>query len=178
MPIAPLYRWLEREPGPRVVQKGLEIYGVKEVVGKHHNPIIIGWAHEAGLQKIYVADEIPWCGLVHYVLMQRAGKHVPFSAKDALWAQNWSKFGKPVKVAMLSDTLVFKREGGGHVGTYIGEDALCYHVLGGNQGNAFNISRIERSRCIAIRRLPYNVQPANIRVIKLHASGVPSTNEA
>ena len=36
---------------------------------------------------------------------------------------------------MLGDILTFKRNGGGHVGLYVGEDKDCYHVLGGNQGN-------------------------------------------
>ncbi|RZL82832.1 MAG: hypothetical protein EOP66_04490 [Sphingomonas sp.] len=48
-------------------------------------------------------------------------------------------------------TLVFGREGGGHVGFYVGEDDHAYHAIGRNQSNSVCITRIAKSRLIAAR---------------------------
>lgn len=169
------YQYLANEPAPRMLIEGLKLYGTREVIGKSHNPIIIGWAKITGLERIYTADEIPWCGLVHAYLCHQAGKT---PVKDPLWALNWSRWGDPSPVPMLGDTLTFKRPGGGHVGLYVGEDKLTYHVLGGNQGNAYNIMRIEKHRLHAARRLYEVGMPPNVRVIHLNANGPVSKNES
>lgn len=58
---------------------------------------------------------------------------------------------------MLGDALTFKRNGGGHVGIYVGEDSTCYHVLGDNQSNMVCITRIEKTRCSGIRRTEWKI---------------------
>jgi cell wall-associated NlpC family hydrolase len=79
---------------------------------------------------------------------------------------------------MLGDVLVFTRKGGGHVGIYVGQDKSCYHVLGGNQGDRVSIVRIEKTRCIGVRRTKWKIsQPKNVRIIFLPDSGNTSTNE-
>jgi cell wall-associated NlpC family hydrolase len=79
---------------------------------------------------------------------------------------------------MLGDVLTFKREGGGHVGIYIGEDTTHFHVLGGNQGNAVSVSRIAKTRLFKARRTPWKIaQPSNVRKIILEGKGNVSTNE-
>jgi hypothetical protein len=72
--------------------------------------------------------------------------------------------------------LVFARKGGGHVGFYVGEDATAYHVLGGNQGNAVNVMRIAKDRCIAIR-WPEG-EPVVGKPVILASNGQLSRNEA
>lgn len=181
--LSPGYKFLQREPGPLILLKGLEIYGLQEIVGARDNPIIMGWAKEIGVDKVYTKDEVAWCGLVHYTLHKRTGKIIPFTAIEGLWALNWVKFGIAVDVAMLGDTLVFKRKlptGGtaGHVGTYVGHDPTHYHVMGGNEGNAFQIVRIARDRCVGIRRPNYKIQPENVRPIFMTSTGIVSTNES
>jgi uncharacterized protein (TIGR02594 family) len=110
------------------------------------------------------------------LIAKRAGKAAP--AKP-LWARSWSRFGIASPQAALGDVLVFSRaKGGGHVGLYVGEDETAFHVLGGNQADAVSIVRIAKSRCIAVRRPIYRVQPASVAPVHLHASGVISTNEA
>lgn len=156
-----------------MILEGLKIYGTSEIVGSAHNPVILAWADECGI-KGYHADEIPWCGLAMAVVAKRAGKPVVASP---LWARNWNKWGKPVKVAMLGDILVFSRASGGHVGLYVGEDKYCYHVMGGNQSNAYNITRIAKSRCIGIRRHYAVGMPANVRRIFLEPTGAVSVDE-
>jgi cell wall-associated NlpC family hydrolase len=85
---------------------------------------------------------------------------------------------EPISIPMLGDTLVFKRPGGGHVGIYVGEDSQCYHVMGGNQSNAYGFTRIAKGRLVAARRPKYINQPENVRVIHLAATGAISKDEA
>lgn len=174
---APLgrYDWLAREQGPRTLVEGLKFHGLKEIVGSRHNPVILGWAKELGIPG-YTADEIPWCGLYAAKVVNAAGFTF---VKDPLWARNWAKWGNPEDYARLGDVLVFVRDGGGHVGFYVGEDQTHYHVLGGNQSNGVSITRIAQSRCIAKRSCPWKVgPPVNYRRVVLPASGVISENEA
>lgn len=169
------YQWLLAEPGPRMIIEALKLYGTKEMPGTADSPEILAWAQETGLTRIYSADSIPWCGLAMAVVAKRAGKQPP---ENPLWALNWAKFGVLSPKPSLGDILVYKRPSGGHVALYVGEDVGCYHNLGGNQSDAFNITRIEKSRCVAVRRPIYNIQPANVRQIILSPMGSISTNEA
>lgn len=110
------------------------------------------------------------------IVAKRAGKVIPDSL---LWALSWADFGKEATGgAMLGDALTFKRNGGGHVALYVGEDATAYHCLGGNQSDKVCITRIAKSRLYRARRPAYTVQPANVRKCKLASTGSLSTNEA
>ena len=170
------YDFLKSETSPKLLVEAVKLLGTKEVVGKVHNPVILGWAKKVGLQKVYTADEIPWCGLAIAYACHQAGVQV---VDKPLWALSWAKWGTEVKEPMLGDILTFKRDGGGHVGIYVGEDKDCYHVLGGNQGNAMSVSRIVKSRLYQARRTKWKVaQPANVRKILLDAKGAISQNEA
>ena len=173
----PQYQWLNKMSGPKVMIEAIKLYGTKEIVGKQHSKEILSWAKELGLEKTYNADEIPWCGLFAAIVVKRAG-FVP--VEKPLWARNWNNFGTKQNVAMFGDILIFTRPGGGgHVGFYVGEDESCYHVLGGNQSNMVNTTRILKSRCIGIRRCEWKIsQPKDVRVIKLESKGVISSNES
>lgn len=171
------YKWLETENSPKILDEAVKLYGTREIVGKQHSKEILSWAKELGLEKTYTNDEIPWCGLFVAVIVKRAGFEV---VKNPLWARSWNDFDTKQTKAMLGDVLVFTRPGGGgHVGIYVGEDDTCYHILGGNQSNMVNTSRLLKSRCIGIRRCNWRVsQPKNVRVIKLSGDGQISTNES
>jgi len=172
------YEWLNNEQSPQILIEALKLYGTQEIVGEKHNLEIIGWAKEIGgwVADFYKADEIPWCGLFVGICAKRAG--FPFT-QEMLGAKNWIKWGQSKSIAQLGDVLVFNRDGGGHVGFYVGEDTFAYHVLGGNQGNAVSIVRIEKTRCVAIRQCAWKFsQPKRIRRILLSSKGVLSTNEA
>jgi uncharacterized protein (TIGR02594 family) len=175
MNIPKAYRWLAQEPAPRHLLKAIELYGVTELVGSANNPVILGWAKDLGLGKVYTSDSIPWCGLYVAIVMHRANRPV---VKDPLWALNWNNFGVKVDVPMLGDILTFTRKSGGHVGICVGTDNNAYHVLGGNQGNKVSIVRIAKSRLSQARRPEYNSQPTNIRKVILANNGVLSTDEA
>lgn len=173
------YDYLKKETAPQILIQALKLIGTKEIIGPIHNKEIMRWAKELGIEKIYTSDEIAWCGLFIAHVCKQANVDIPFTAKDSLWALNWNKFGTKQSIAMLGDILTFKRNGGGHVGIYVGEDDTCYHVLGGNQSNMVNITRIEKSRCAGIRRTPWKIaQPKNVRQIFVNASGFISKNES
>lgn len=173
------YEWLLDEKGPVELIEALKLYGTMEAPGPANNPIIMDWAIETNTT--YPGDSVAWCGLFRAVVAKRAGWNY-FPNKNALWAKNWALWGQavPKERAMLGDTLVFTRDGGGHVGLYVGEDDSHFHVLGGNQKDMVNIVRIEKSRCIAVRSAPWKIaQPANVRKVRLSANGAPvSVNEA
>lgn len=171
------YAWLAREPGPKMIVEALKLFGTMEEPGAANNPTIVAWAKEVGgeVADVYKADSIPWCGLFMAVVAKRAGKEPP---KHPLWALSWSAFGAKAPAPALGDVLVFTRNGGGHVGLYVGEDASAFHVLGGNQSDRVCITRIAKARLYAARRPLYRVQPANVRPIRLEATGALSVNEA
>jgi uncharacterized protein (TIGR02594 family) len=171
------YGWLAREPGPKMIVEALKLYGTLESPGSANNPNIVAWAKEVGgeVADAYKADSIPWCGLFMAVVAKRAGKEIP---KHPLWALSWSAFGAKTDAPALGDVLVFARNGGGHVGLYVGEDASAFHVLGGNQSDRVCITRVAKSRLYAARRPLYRVQPANVRPIHLESTGALSLNEA
>lgn len=172
------YKWLLKEGAPQILVQALRLYGVKEIVGNQHNPTVLAWAEEIGgwVKDFYKADEIPWCGLFIGIVAKRAG--YPFSQK-MLSAKAWLEWGHKANIPMLGDVLVFSREGGGHVALYVGEDNLTYHVLGGNQNNSVNITRIAKSRFVGARRCPWRIgQPKNVRRVFLSSKGKLSTNEA
>jgi uncharacterized protein (TIGR02594 family) len=170
------YDWLYNEGAPRLLVQAIKHIGVKEIEGKKHNPIILNWAREINLDKVYNSDEIPWCGLYIAYICKMAGLDV---VSKPLWALSWSTWGNEAKEPMLGDILTFKRDGGGHVGLYIGEDRTHYHVLGGNQNNQVNVMRIAKSRLHQARRTAWKIaQPSNVRKIELSNKGIISTNEA
>jgi uncharacterized protein (TIGR02594 family) len=170
------YNWLKEETGPRLLVQAVKLIGTKEVVGKIHNPIILDWAKEIGLEKVYTNDEIPWCGLFIAYCAHKANVEV---VDKPLWALSWNNYGTKESIPMLGDILTFKRDGGGHVGIYVGEDRTHYHVLGGNQNNQVNVMRIAKSRLHQARRTAWKIaQPANVRVVNLSSQGSISNNES
>lgn len=154
------------------------LVGTREVKGPGNSPTIMGWIKALGAKILGIDvrdDSTPWCGTFVAHCMQVAGIA---PAKIAVRASAWGTWGSPLTAAQLAPgaVLVFQRPGGGHVGFYVGEDASCYHVLGGNQSDMVNITRIEKSRCIA-RRWPTGI-PVTGKPVMLTAKGQVSTNEA
>lgn len=170
------YAFLSNEGAPKILVEALRLYGTKEQPGNASNPEILKWAFFTGLKQMYSTDSIPWCGLFMAYVVSMAGYKFPAAP---LWALNWNNFGVKVERPMLGDVIVFKRPSGGHVAIYVGEDATTWHVLGGNQSDAVNITRIAKNRAVGYRRPEYKIaQPANVRVIKISATGPISSNEA
>ncbi len=173
---------------PSMVRHAAALYGVKETPGKANSQTIMGWAKEieaamkardlASRTLGYTNDAIPWCGLFIGVVAVRAGwaDQMPTTP---LWARAWLQFGQKPDAPAFGDVMVFGRQGGGHVAIYVGEDSAAYHILGGNQSDAVNITRISKSRFLGARRPKWRIaQPASVRPIRVGAFGVLSKNEA
>jgi len=176
------YKYVGRADAPSIVREAMALYGTHENPGSANNATILAWATEVekalGKHLGYTADSIPWCGLFIGVVCVRAG-WVDQMPKTPLWARSWLEFGAKSGEPAFGDILVFKRGGGGHVGIYVGEDASCYHVLGGNQSDAVTITRIAKTRLLGARRPKWRVaEPASVRIIRVGASSPVSTNEA
>lgn len=161
------YRWLlDVGALPRMVTAALQYYGIEERAGAANNPTIIGWGRDLGLN--YDEDKTPWCGLFMARVAKDTGRSAP---KDPLWALNWAKFGNEGGQPDLGDILVFTRNGGGHVGLYIGEDDQNYHVLGGNQGDRVCFLGYDRNRLYTVRQPPYVLKPASAKPYRLAPTG-------
>lgn len=146
--------------------------GLREVVGPKHNSTILGWLKK--LKAWWAEDETPWCGTFVAECLTEAGVS---KAKSWFRALDWKTYGREVS-PQLGAILVFARQGGGHVGFYVGEDAHRYYVLGGNQGNSVSYAWIGKDR-LAACRWPAEVPVPNTGRVKLAGNGQPSsTNEA
>jgi len=173
------YQWLYNEGSPKMLVEAIKHYGQLELKGKTSNPNILKWAKEVGVSGWYKDDDIPWCGLFVGVVALRSG--YPFSAGKLLAAREWINWGEPVIKGreMLWDVLIFSRDGGGHVGFYVGENESAFLVYGGNQSNAVGFAFIAKNRLIGARRPKYATgEPKNVRRIYLSYSGELSLNEA
>ena len=170
------YQWLQQvNPLPKLLAQALLLLGTVEVPGTANSPVILKWAKELGLQQTYSADSIPWCGLFIAYVVHKSGRE---PVHNPLWARNWANWGVPSTTPSLGDILVFVRDGGGHVGIYVAEDATAYHVIGGNQSDKVSITRIAKNRCIAGRSPVDTNRPVTAKPYYLEASGALSTNEA
>lgn len=123
--------------------------------------------------------EVPWCGafVATCVRSDRNNMTIP---KNPLGARNWGRWGKPVSPSFGS-VLTFWRgsKSGwkGHVAFYWGEDDTAYHVLGGNQRNAVNVTRISKTRLLESRWA--NEFHHGTKPVFLTSKGLPlSTNES
>jgi uncharacterized protein (TIGR02594 family) len=128
------------------------------------------------LGMIYNADSVPWCGVFVAECLAEAGIASP---AFAVRAKSWAGWGANLRAERLAPgaVLVFERPGGGHVGFYVGEDAVAYHVLGGNQGDRVSVARLAKERCIA-RRWPEG-RPVIGKPVLVDGGAVPvSRNEA
>lgn len=165
---------------PRHLTIARSLIGVREVPGAGNSATIMGWIRRLGIGALGVvvnADSVPWCGtFVAYCVKEAGLKPAPIAVRAKAWAA-WEANIAADRLAPGA-ILVFDRQGGGHVGFYVGEDDLSYHVLGGNQSDAVNIMRLAKSRCIA-RRWPRGVAVLGKPVRMSARAGVPlSRNEA
>ncbi|KGO91760.1 hypothetical protein Q766_16090 [Flavobacterium subsaxonicum WB 4.1-42 = DSM 21790] len=175
------YLCMAQIPGlPKMVVEAFKLgkLNTTELPGTKANPVIIALAKEANVANIYTSDEVAWCAVAHTVLALRAGKTVAFKGYARLRAASFLEFGQPITIPCLGDTLVFKRDGGYHVGLYIAEDTTHYHVAGGNQSNQYNITRIDKKRLLQARRPYYSIGiPQSVKRFFFSPAGEISVNE-
>lgn len=163
---------------PAWIKTARSLIGTREIPGARSNPTILGWAKALG-RKVGIAftdDDTPWCGLFVGHVMSVNG----YTPPDILVrASEWSKFGVGVPAGLkpFGAIAVFTRKGGGHVGFIVGQDATTLHILGGNQSNAVNVTRIAKDRLTSVR-WPAGVAMPRASVQNSVFNGRISTNEA
>lgn len=181
MKISNDYAWLGSVvDAPLMIKEAVRIgkLNTNEIAGPKSNPEIMKFAEIAGVKSIYKSDEVAWCAVVMVAICLTAKQDIAFTGYDRLRAKSFLNFGSPVKDPVLGDVLVFTRSGGGHVGMYVGEDKECYHVIGGNQSNQFNVTRISKNRLSSARRPKYSELPKSAKKYILQPTGKISLNEA
>jgi uncharacterized protein (TIGR02594 family) len=149
-------------------QEALRLIGTKEDPGAGSNPELIHWAQALNID--YDDDDIAWCGLfvAHCVGSTLPEERLP---NGPLGARNWAKFGDhcdPVQGAVLVFWRGDRNGTLGHVGFYRGEDDDAYHVLGGNQSDQVNTTRVGKDRLLD-SRWPHTA--ASLRGAKVEAAG-------
>ena len=134
-------------PWINIAQK---LLGTDEVPGPKSNPVIVKWAKDMGgfTAKYYTSDDIPWCGLFVGHCIFEAG--IKVTIENPLYARDWNEFGTKCQPC-FGAIMVFARDGGGHVGFYVSEDADTYHILGGNQSDSVNVTRVAKERLLGAR---------------------------
>ena len=135
--------------------------GVKEIAGTASNPQVLAMLQlDASWPK---GDDVPWCSaFANYIAWL-----LRLPRSKSLMARSWLQVGTPIKIEEAdagNDIVILKRGGGdqpgpevisapGHVGFFAGIEHDRVLLLGGNQGDAVNISGFPVSRIIGVRRL-------------------------
>lgn len=156
--------------------------GVAEIVGPKHNPVILGWAQELGAKVLGIKvndDETPWCGLFMAKMMKDCGLSSPLIAVRASQWGRGGKWGRELLAPRYGCIMVFTRDGGGHVGFYLGETETHYAIYGGNTSNKVGVAMLKKDRLAeGGMRWPKGPYLPPAKKIVVNASGIPvSTNE-
>ena len=146
--------------------------GLREIKGVKHEPLILRmWKliKRGGIK----TDEDAWCAALVGACFEEAG--IVSSRFES--AMSYLKWGVWIDKPIYGCVVVFKRDGGGHVGFVVGEDSAGHlMVLGGNQGDMVSIRAFDKSRVVGYRwpiKFPSYSQP-----MPLLASATVSSNEA
>lgn len=144
-----MIKFTRTQPEPKLnhMQIAMGELGQKEVPGSSDNPQIV----EYFTATTYHAtdDETPWCSAFANWVMMKAG----IARTKSAAALSWADWGKKVTKPQYGDIVVWSHGSGrGHVAFYVGEKGDEIHCLGGNQGNAVNIGRFDKSSVYQYRR--------------------------
>jgi uncharacterized protein (TIGR02594 family) len=143
------------------------LMGTREIKGRRSNSTIMSWAKNLGsfIKSVYKNDDTPWCGLfINHIL---AVNDVKVNLKNPLGARNWLKFGKKIEPCYGAIMVFYrgKKSGWtGHVGVAVSQDKYYYHILGGNQSDSVNVTKISKKRFLGAR-WPSNY-PALHKIVK------------
>jgi uncharacterized protein (TIGR02594 family) len=135
---------------PKYYQEAERLLGIKEIPGKQHNQEILDLWVDAQVPDKVTTDEVPWCAaFVNGCLVRgnKASTKVGL-ARSFKWDSNKDKF-EHLDGPELYAIGVMSRGNStweGHVGFVADFNDKYVWLLGGNQGNAVNITRYPRSR--------------------------------
>lgn len=154
------------------ITEGKSVFGLHETTD---NAKLKQWLRSDG-KTLGDPKALPWCGDYCESAIKNSLPNEPFVgelAKNPYWARNWLYFGKETN-PVYGCVVVFSRGNGGHVGFAVGEDSSDYYVLGGNQSNSVNISRISKSRLLGAR-WPASYKNPMIPLSKMNPNNIPKT---
>lgn len=144
MPVSTTFSEKELSSAPWIRTAAAEI-GVKEKVGRASNPKIDEYLGVVGMSR----DDTPWCAaFANWTLKQN--KMAGTNAANARSFEQWGKSTDP-KFGAVTVLKRGKSAWQGHVGFLVKWDANFVWLLGGNQGDAVNITRFPRSSVVAFR---------------------------
>lgn len=153
--------------------------GIHEIPGAKSAPVIMQWAKDIGAPAYFNNDDVAWCAVYANRLMLACGLPMAGTGYDLLRAKSFEKWGVKLETPALGAVLVFARQGGAHVGLYLGERDDAYRVLGGNQRNAVTDDAwIKKNRLTAIRWPEGYPFPTSGRVYLAHDGKPLSINES
>lgn len=157
------------------IDTAISLIGTYEAPGAKNNPTILSWAKKIGgwVGSYYKQDSIPWCGLFVGHCLKENGFEVK---QNLLSARSWNTYGKKLTEPYYGCIVVFSRQGGGHVGFAVSQDKDTIHVLGGNQSDSVNITKISKSRLLGYRWPDYHKLPM-VKLPVRKFDGKISTNE-
>jgi len=127
-------------------------YGIKEIAGKKHNPLVLRYFQETGHKWVHT-DETAWCtAFVNWCAMKADKVY-----SNKLNARSYLAIGKSIRPPELGCIAILWRvhitSWKGHVGFYITEDEKNVYLLGGNQHNKVCIKPYPRNRVLGYRKL-------------------------
>ena len=127
--------------------------GTKEFKGTQANPAVLEFFKAVGHDEID-DDATSWCAAFVGAMLKLSGYPLPPKATNLL-ARSYLKYGKVLDAPRVGCIVVFWRGNPsswqGHVGFYISEDEKHIYCLGGNQGNAVNITKYTKDRVLGYR---------------------------
>jgi len=128
--------------------------GIREYPGPDHNPRIIKYAEEAGMDWVN-DDETPWCSIFLNWVCEKAH----FERSHAAAARSWLNIGSHTDLPEPGHIVVYWRisptSWQGHVGIFLGysKNRKRIYTLGGNQQNAVSISAYNSDQLLGFRVL-------------------------
>lgn len=136
----------------RMLDRGLDYYGMQEVPGIEHNPVILRFFELMG--KAWVQDdETAWCSaFINYLAIVEGYEH-----SGELHAKSWLNYGidifEPVRGCLVVLWRIRPDAWQGHVGLYITHTKDHVYIFGGNQNNRVDISPYPIQRVESFRIL-------------------------
>ena len=133
-----------------LLQIAHEKYGTLEHPGREHNPDIIQFAHDIGLEW-YQNDETEWCAIFTNWCLKQAG----LKYLSSCVARHCLKLGKETLNPEIGDLVIYWRESKqswkGHVGIFIRKVDNLIYTLGGNQSDMVCIKSYPSYRLLGYR---------------------------
>lgn len=137
-----------------ILKLAFEELGTKEIPGAAHEPRILHYAKDSGIEGVQ-DDETAWCSIfVNWIC-----KELDLPRSNKVTARSWVNVGTTVRDPRPGDVVVFWREHinswKGHVGFFLGYSADLSQVfcLGGNQSNSVSVDAYGAEKVLRFQRI-------------------------